>query len=426
MNNASGTSRTSSAQAKAINEAACSLLHIALHHPVVRVALLKVERDAFSDLAEQTLFETARGFYKAEVDFTLRHIADELERLQESTPNGDEHLLYGHALEILAERYVDLPPTYVETNKDVDYLLAEIARLSPKSVSEPRLFRASDIIGDVVAEAKAANEARLSGELRAPITGFKELDRAIGGSLPQIGPCMVLGNTGAGKTAFAMQIAASCGFPALYVTTEMAPAELFRRQMARVSDTFLGRFKSGEMTGEEVEVIAKTTAKAMPRLAFVDSTTAFANPQFLRECAQTVKGSAKTLLLVVDSLHTWTRGGNSGQNEYEALNQNLLALQRLCHGLACPALVVCEQSRAAIAGGGGVNSGAGSRSIEYQAEIVFDLQAAKETGSDGEREVQVVIAKNRHGAAGVSIKLNFNGALQRFKGKEEWGVYASS
>jgi hypothetical protein len=39
---------------------------------------------------------------------------------------------------------------------------------------------------------------------------------------------------------------------------------------------------------------------------------------------------------------------------------------------------VCEQSRAAIAGGG-VNSGAGSHSIEYRAEIVFDLQAGKET-----------------------------------------------
>ncbi|RYX81107.1 hypothetical protein EON83_25540 [bacterium] len=411
------------ARASSINEAARSLLHIALHHATTRVVLLRVERDAFSDLAERTIFETARGFYKAEIDFTLRHIADELERLQEATPNADEHLMYSHALDVLVECYVSPPATYIETNKDVDALLAEIERLSPKSRSEPRLFRTSDIIGDVVAEAKAANQARQSGELRAPITGFKELDRAIGGTLPQIGPCMVLGNTGAGKTAFAMQIAASCGFPALYVTTEMAPAELFRRQMARVSDTFLGRLKSGEMTASDIEAIAKSTAKQMPQLAFVDSTTAFANPQFLRECAQAVKGNAKTLLLIVDSLHTWTRGGNTGISEYEALNQNLLALQRLCHGLECPALVVCEQSRAAIAGGGGVNSGAGSRSIEYGAEIVFDLQAAKETDANGEREVKVVIAKNRHGAAGVQIELSFNGALQRFKSKGEWGVY---
>lgn len=85
--------------------------------------------------------------------------------------------------------------------------------------------------------------------------------------------------------------------------------------------------------------------------------------------------------------------------------------------------MVCEQSRAAIAGGGGVNSGAGScsiecRSIEYGAEIVFDLQVGKEASGLGEREVAVKIAKNRHGAAGMTVNLQFNGALQRFKESE--------
>ncbi len=235
------------------------------------------------------------------------------------------------------------------------------------------------------------------------------------GTLPKIGPSMVLGNTGAGKTAFVTQIAASCGFPALYVTTEMAPAELFRRQMARLSGTFLGRLKSGEIPPHEFEAMAKAAAGEMPQLAFVDSTMAFAHPSYLHECALKVRGNFKTLLLVVDSLHTWTRGGGSGLNEYEALNQNLLLLQRLCHQLECPALVVCEQSRAAIAGGGGVNSGAGSRSIEYGAELVLDLQASKEVDGMGERAVQLCIAKNRHGAAGGTVKLHFNGALQRFK-----------
>ncbi|RYF44498.1 MAG: hypothetical protein EOO38_17775 [Cytophagaceae bacterium] len=223
-----------------------------------------------------------------------------------------------------------------------------------------------------------------------------------------------------------MQIAASCGFPALYVTTEMAAAELFRRQMARVSGTFLGRLKSGEMEPKDVEAIALSTAKAMPHLAFLDATTAPTSAAFIRECAKRVQGQAKTMLLIIDSLHTWTRGSNPGQSEYEALNQNLLSLQQLCHQLQCPSLALCEQSRAAIAGGGGVNSGAGSRSIEYGAEIVFDLQAGKEIGADGEKEVALQLAKNRHGAAGVSIKLSFNGALQRFKGKEDWGVYANN
>ncbi|BCM94529.1 hypothetical protein IAD21_06436 (plasmid) [Abditibacteriota bacterium] len=412
------------ARSSSINDAACSILHIALHHSVTRVALLKVESDSFTDLAERTLFETARAFYKLEIDFTLKHIADELERLQEASPSADEHLMYGHALDTLVERYVSLPATYIETGKDVDALLAEIERLTPNSQAQPRFFACSSLIGDIVTEATAAHESRRTGELRGPITGIKELDQKFGGFLPN-GYSIVLGNTGAGKTALVMQIAATCGFPALYVTTEMTSAELFRRQIARHSSTFLGRLKSGEMEPRDVEALALSTAKAMPRLAFLDATTAPASAAFIRECAQRVKGDAKTLLLVIDSLHTWTRGSAPGLNEYEALNQNLLALQHLCHQLECPALALCEQNRAAIAGGGGVNSGAGSRSIEYGAEIVFDLQAGKEIGADGEKEITLHLAKNRHGAAGVPVKLSFNGALQRFKGKEEWGVYGS-
>lgn len=64
----------------------------------------------------------------------------------------------------------------------------------------------------------------------------------------------------------------------------MTPAELFRRQMARVTGTFLNRLKSGEMAPRKVEILAQRTAQAMLLLAFVDATTAFASPAYLREC----------------------------------------------------------------------------------------------------------------------------------------------
>ena len=209
-------------------------------------------------------------------------------------------------------------------------------------------------------------------------------------------------------------MAAQCAFPALYVTTEMAPAELFRRQMARLSGQFLGRFKSGEMAPSEVEAIARKTAAVLPDLCFVDATQGPATLSFLRDCAQIVRGERTQLLVVVDSLHTWVRGAGSGAPEYEALNAGLVGLQTLSHQIGSPLVIICEQSRSAM-DAGGVNSGAGTRFIEYGAEIVFDLQAAKEPDALGETPVTVRLAKNRHGAAGSLVKLSFNGALQRFK-----------
>ena len=399
-----------------INEAARQVLSLSLHFPIARTGLLEMEDSTLSDPADRVLLRAARGLFECEVDFSLAHVASELQRQRDFTPSAEEELIFARSLDLLETSYGVAPPE-PRPGSRVGELLAQIKRAQErgKGIAQPPLLRCADIIGTVVSEAREANESRRTGQLRTPITGFKSLDEKIGGGLPRVGPSMVLGNTGAGKTAFATQIAASCGFPALYVTTEMAPAELFRRQMARVSNTFLGRLKSGEIPAPEIEAMALQTAAAMPGLNFVDSTVAFASSSYLRECAERVRGDAKTLLLVIDSLHTWTRGGNSGLNEYEALNQNLLSLQRLCHQLECPALVVCEQSRAAIAGGGGVNSGAGSRSIEYGAEIVFDLQASKEMDGMGERAVQLCIVKNRHGAAGATVKLQFNGALQRFR-----------
>ena len=300
--------------------------------------------------------------------------------------------------------------------------LPKIPAKAPAKVAESRqarLVRFGSLIDEVVRNAEEAHEARLTGVPRSPITGWKKLDDRIGGSLPPLGTTVVLGNTGAGKTAFCLQMAAQCAFPALYVTTEMSPAELFRRQMARITGQFLGRLKSGETPPREIERMAQQTAQALPNLYFVDATQGPATLPFLADCSEIVRaqegnGQTSKILLVVDSLHSWVRGAGSGAPEYEALNAGLSGLQSLSHSIGAPIVVICEQNRANM-DAGGVNSGAGSRFIEYGAEIVFDLQAAKEIDAMGELSVTVRLAKNRHGAAGSTVKLSFHGALQRFK-----------
>lgn len=292
--------------------------------------------------------------------------------------------------------------------------LPSSAKASPGAAA-PRLVKFSSLIDDVVQEASEAHEARLGGAPRHPVTGFSRLDERIGGSLPRAGTVVVLGNTGAGKTAFALQVAAQCAFPSLYVSTEMAPTELFRRQMARLSGTFLGRFKSGELSPAEVKAIAHKTAAALPDLCFIDATRAPANARFILDCAAIAQGDAAHLLVVIDSLHTWTRSNAGGAPEYEALGAALSSVQTLSHTLGAPILLICEQSRSAM-DGGGVNSGAGNRFIEYGAELVMELQAAKETdATTGKTPVTLRLAKNRHGAAGAAVKFAFHGALQRFE-----------
>lgn len=285
---------------------------------------------------------------------------------------------------------------------------------APNVSTHARLMLLRDVVGDVRRDADAAHEARVSGKPRGAISGLPSLDRELAGAFAP-GVHFIHGNAGAGKTAFALQAAADCQMAALFVTCEMAPAELLRRHTARATKTYLNRLKSGEMTGADAERLALQAIEAAPHLAFVDATVAPAALAFLCDAGQIVKRDARHLLIVVDSLHSWAQGLSSGLPEYEALNVAVSDLQRLAHRLNCAVLVVSERNRDSMKTGG-INAGAGTRKIEYGAETVIDLERASDAKEDGagEVEVKLTLAKNRHGAAGKAMRLKFHGALQRF------------
>ena len=122
------------------------------------------------------------------------------------------------------------------------------------------------------------------------------------------------------------------------------------------------------------------------------------------------------MLLVLDSLHSWVEGARTGASEYDALNAALARLREMALEQKSVVMVICERNRASM-DAGGLNSGAGSRRIEYGAEVMLDLQRSREETDDAHGEVPVTLcfAKNRNGATGDKAALLFHGALQRFR-----------
>lgn len=276
------------------------------------------------------------------------------------------------------------------------------------------LLPLSAVLGDLRAQADAAYSARSSGQPRGPVSGFHSLDLELGGAF-EPGLHIVHGNAGAGKTAFALQVACCCGFPAMFVSCEMSPTELLRRMTARVTSTLLGRLRSGEFSGEKVENLARQAVEASPRLALLDATRHPAPLQHLVDCAQVVQGESQQLLLIVDSLHSWAQGLNSGLTEYESLNAGLSDLSSLARKVNSPLLIVSERNRDSMKSGG-INAGAGTRRIEYGAETVIDLDRGDATpDASGEVPVTLTLGKNRHGSAGKKVSLFFDGPFQRFR-----------
>lgn len=279
------------------------------------------------------------------------------------------------------------------------------------AVPKPRLTRFAGLLDEWDDYAQTAFDARVNGTPRGPLTGFKYLDEELGHAL-QPGVHVLHGDSGAGKTAFAGQVAADCGVPCLYVSCEMGLLELFRRHAARVTGTFLGKFKSGELPPERAAALARETASTIPLLTLADATRAPATAEWIREVAPIARGESPHLLIVIDSLHSWVEANAPGANEYEALGAGLAALRGIASELTCAILVIAERNRAS-AGKGGISASAGSRKAEYGAETVISL-LSEEAPAYGPTPVTLKLDKNRNGRPGRTFHLSFDGALQRF------------
>lgn len=302
----------------------------------------------------------------------------------------------------------------------------------PADVARP--WRLSDLLGELLDEAEAQHTALESGVPLGPVTGLPKLDRELAGRLVP-GYHVLTGNTASGKTALALQVAASCGCPCVYVSCEMAAVELLRRVISRTAGVFLGKLKTGEYTRDEFAAFGWAAVKAAPMLTLLDATRAYAPVSQVQALAEDVRAehNAAHVLVVVDSLHAWAAGRpapeyGTAPSEYEALNTAVAEVQRMAANLRAPVLLLSERNRGS-AESGGVNAAAGSRKIEYGGETLLGLHRKTEKNPDdptgktyrpvqfdgaGEAPSYLLIEKNRHGGGG-RVELKFCGRLQRFR-----------
>jgi replicative DNA helicase len=283
---------------------------------------------------------------------------------------------------------------------------------------EPRLLPLASLLDDLADDASARHDAHTKGIARGPVSGLPSLDRALGGVL-EPGLHVLHGGPGVGKSAFALQLAATCGCPSMFVTTEMRPLELLCRAIARHTETYLGRLKSGEYDPDTVLKKASATVQALPQMAIADACDAYAPIPWLRSSALDVRGRAEHVLLILDSTNTWADGAGGDLTEYDRLGAALEALRLLAGRLNCPILAIAERNRISMKEGG-LHAAAGNRAFEYSAESVIALDVDDKTPapSPDEKVIKVGLPKNRHGPAHPGLKLAFHGALQRFRDLE--------
>lgn len=318
---------------------------------------------------------------------------------------------------------------------DIRNVLGKLGGPTLAEHSKAKAYPLDLLIDDFAAFSRKIEWAATTGGRIGPVTGFPQIDAQLCGALYP-GLHVICGNTGAGKTAFALQVAAQCECPALFVSCEMSSLELARRIAARVTDTPLQKFKDPRYKMPASAMINRfqQATEAAPDLVIADSTLAFWDRAAITAQVNLLKQTMKSehVLIVIDSLNSWASWIEA--TEYDRLNMALKTLRETALELECPILYTAEQSKTAnrensTGGDLGSSAPAGFRGIEYGAESVIGLRAEMEEVEDPETRkkkhrpkrdgkgiasVWMSFHKNRNGAPGEAIKMNFDGELQKF------------
>lgn len=291
--------------------------------------------------------------------------------------------------------------------------------------SKPQAYRMGDLLNDWDLFAEEVYDARLGNKPMGIRTGLSKVDEAIGGVLHP-GLHSIQGGPGVGKSALALQIAATCGLPALFVTCEQSPMEIMRRITARVTGTYVNNFKNGDLTPDQSRQLVRKAITTCPDLVILDCTRGHApaivgdgrsGQVNIYDIADSMKSGSSHILVMIDSLHSWASSAPSSSTEYELLNASIASLIGLSASLECPVVAIAEQPKG-DAGKADVLSGAGTRKIGYSAETVISIEKTvpKSTPDKNlEYDITLTLNKNRNGVADQKLNLKFNGALMKFR-----------
>ncbi|MEE8139427.1 MAG: replicative DNA helicase [Alphaproteobacteria bacterium] len=309
----------------------------------------------------------------------------------------------------------------------------------------------TDVLTSAIEIAEAAYKRE--GKLVGTATGFRDLDRLLGG-LQRSDLVVLAGRPSMGKTALATNIAyhaaRACrreiddqgrqqvvdGAVVGYFSLEMSAEQLATRILAEVSGVSSHRIRQGDLSNADFQKVVEANQELSQIPYFIDDTPALSVAQ-LRTRARRLKRQHALGLVVVDYLQllrpTTSRASDNRVQEIAEITRGLKALAK---ELDVPVLALSQLSRAVeqredkrpqladLRESGTIEQDADVVAFIYRHEYYLERLKPQQAGTEEFEKWQeqmdevhnlaeVIIGKQRHGPTG-SIKLVFEGELTRF------------
>ena len=256
--------------------------------------------------------------------------------------------------------------------------------------------------------------ARLDPEASYCRTQYGNLDKALGGGLQKSGLYIVGARPGMGKTTFALNIAervAKAGKAVLFVSLEMSTVQIMAKRVAADGHINYSNIMSGNLSDGKYAEYRATLERIYDRPFYcIDKSVMTVND--IAAAARSVQGLQ---LLIVDYLGL-IRAADESKKLYEQVTEISRDLKAVAKRLGIPVLALCQANRESTKTKTKKPTLADLRdsgSIEQDADGVILLHRADyytNTHPTGPVEIDLIIAKNRHGEGNTTVEMNWNGA----------------
>ena len=259
-------------------------------------------------------------------------------------------------------------------------------------------------------------------------TGFVDLDRLTSGFQPS-DLIIVAARPGLGKTSLVVNIAQYSAIQHQKVigifSLEMAAQQLVTRMLCAEARVDSHKVRSGYLSKEDWNRLAKTMSKLARARIFIDDTPGISIVE-MRSKARRLKAEHGLDLLIIDYLQLMAGTSSGTRVRHENRQQEISAISRALKGLAkelqVPLIAVSQLSRAPEQRRGDhrpqLSDLRESGSIEQDADLVLFIYREdlykKEEDLEEQGVVQIIIGKQRNGPTGV-VKLAFIDQWTKFE-----------
>ncbi len=279
-----------------------------------------------------------------------------------------------------------------------------------------------DVLGDVYNHLHELNTDKDAAQ--GTPTGFSGLDRVLAG-MSKSDLVLVGARPGMGKTSFCLNIAANVasqtGSTVCIFSLEMSAEQLVNRMISSEAMVVSYKLRTGELTPEDWENVARAAAKLAKCDILIDDTAGI-----------TVTGMKAKLrrvqnlgLVVIDYLQLM-QGDKHTDNRVSEVGEISRGMKLMAKELMVP-VICCSQLNRGVEGRSEkrpmMSDLRESGSIEQDADVImllfrdeyYKINESATPNADAESNiVEVIVAKNRHGST-ATVKMGWVGRYTKFR-----------